>query len=57
MKKQEEKSEIDFVITWVDGNDPAWKRQRNLAAQASEQIQKTENPVNQEALILLGFLN
>ena len=22
-----------------------------------EQIQKTENPVNQEALILLGFLN
>ena len=43
MKKQEEKSEIDFVITWVDGNDPAWKRQRNLAAQASEQIQKTDN--------------
>lgn len=43
MKKQEEKSEIDFVITWVDGNDPAWKRQRNLAAQAAEQIQKTDN--------------
>ena len=25
MKKQEEKSEIDFVITWVDGNDPDGK--------------------------------
>ena len=55
MKKQEEKSEIDFVITWVDGNDPAWKRQRNLAAQAAEQIQKTENPVKSRFLEFTGF--
>lgn len=26
MKETEE--EIDFVITWVDGNDPTWQTER-----------------------------
>ena len=25
-----EKSKIDFVITWVDGNDPKWLKERSL---------------------------
>ena len=25
--------EIDFVVTWVDGSDPAWRRQRNSYGQ------------------------
>lgn len=43
MGRQKEKSGIDFVITWVDGNDLAWQKQRNQAAQVSGQIQKTDN--------------
>ena len=24
-----EKCKIDFVIAWVDGNDPEWRKQKN----------------------------
>ena len=23
------KNEIDFIVTWVDGNDPKWLEERN----------------------------
>ena len=26
--KAEDTYPIDFVVTWVDGNDPAWQRER-----------------------------
>ena len=26
----EKHKEIDFVVTWVDGNDPAWLEQKNM---------------------------
>ena len=28
MKKQSQNQIIDFVITWVDGNDPAWQKEK-----------------------------
>ena len=34
---------IDFVITWVDGNDSAWQKERNLYA-GYEQLEIDNNP-------------
>lgn len=28
-------TEIDFVVTWVDGNDPAWRKQKNEYSEVS----------------------
>ena len=28
-------SKIDFVITWVDGNDPAWQKERAVYSKSS----------------------
>lgn len=28
MRKADEGQNIDFVITWVDGNDPEWQREK-----------------------------
>lgn len=30
MKSQKEKKTIDFVISWVDGNDPEWQKEKGL---------------------------
>lgn len=35
MKKEHEKQPIDFVIIWVDGSDPAWRKQKEQYASAS----------------------
>ena len=34
---------IDFVITWVDGNDPNWLNERNHYAQ--EELVEIDNSV------------
>ena len=28
MKTSDENQKIDFVVTWVDGNDPAWQEEK-----------------------------
>ncbi len=33
---------IDFVVTWVDGNDPAWLAKRNQYSPANQQMNGTE---------------
>lgn len=38
---------IDAVITWVDGNDPAWRRQRNSYAARSEEGNTSESKTSQ----------
>lgn len=34
---------IDFVILWVDGNDPAWQKERNAYAPSSDDNGNDEN--------------
>ncbi len=43
MKKLKEEQELDFVITWVEGNDPAWQKERELALQLSGETKKTDS--------------
>ena len=42
MKRLNENSDIDFVITWVDGNDPAWQAEKDRVVQESGQERKTD---------------
>ena len=37
--------DIDFVILWVDGNDPAWQSEKNRYQDKEENENKTENNV------------
>ena len=30
MRKLGEDQKIDFVIAWVDGNDPEWRREKSV---------------------------
>lgn len=39
---------IDFVITWVDGNDPKWREEKSLYEKNTGQEKKTgQNPLQQ----------
>ena len=44
MKKKMKKEKIDFVITWVDGNDPEWQKekQKNLEKFLNSTVQSTK---------------
>ena len=33
--------EIDFVITWVDGNDPDWQKRENGVQYAAGSVAET----------------
>ena len=33
-------NKIDFVITWVDGNDPKWQKENNIVLNSNEEIDK-----------------
>ena len=43
MKNLNSASGIDFVITWVDGNDPAWQQEKSRTLKASGLIDKTDD--------------
>lgn len=38
---------IDFVITWVDGNDPEWRKERNVLDKTSRSRFRTNENVTQ----------
>ena len=43
MKNLNSASGIDFVITWVDSNDPAWQQEKSRTLKASGLIDKTDD--------------
>ena len=46
---------IDFVIAWVDGNDPLWQKERNLyRADATTYIGRCLQTINPNANRLPG---
>ena len=34
---------IDIVITWVDGNDPEWRNEKNKTRYDKEQLAETDD--------------
>ena len=34
---------IDIVITWVDGNDPEWRSEKNKTRYGKEQLAETDD--------------
>mgnify|MGYP000051998812 CR=1 FL=1 len=34
---------IDIVITWVDGNDPEWRSEKNKTRYGKEQLSETDD--------------
>ena len=41
--KYEKDPKIDFVITWVDGNDPKWLEEKNKYKNNSKNLSNTSN--------------
>ncbi|MDO5292851.1 MAG: stealth family protein [bacterium] len=42
MGSKEDNNKIDFVIIWVDGNDPKWQAEKNLYDQSNDKGDSTE---------------
>lgn len=53
MKKANDK--IDFVILWVDGNDPEWLKEKNKYSEKKEDISNNKNRFRDWALLKYWF--
>lgn len=49
------REEIDFVVAWVDGNDPAWQEERSRYTQNVERQKWNDSPVRYRDWGLLKY--